>query len=62
MAKQTIEIKLYMSEMVYDVVQRAFLTGDAVKTNENAEQAAKIQELEDEKKTSYFVLSATALA
>lgn len=50
MAKQTIEIKLYMSEMVYDVVQRAFLTGDAVKTNENAEQAAKIQELEDEKK------------
>lgn len=50
MAKQTIEIKLYMSEVVYDVVQKAFLVGDAVKTNENAEQTAKIQELEGEKK------------
>lgn len=50
MAKQTIEIKLYMSEMVYDVVQRAYLAGDAVKTADTAEQAAKIQELDDEKK------------
>lgn len=50
MAKQTIEIKLYMSEMLYDVMQRAYLTGDAAKTADNAELAAKIQELDDERR------------
>ena len=50
MAKQTIEIKLYMSEIVYDVAQKAYLTGDAVKTPETAETAAKIQELDGEKR------------
>lgn len=50
MAKQTIEIKLYMSELVYDVQQKAHLIGDAMRTDETSEQAAKVQDLTDERK------------
>ena len=50
MAKQTIEIKLYLSELMYDVQQKTFLIGDLIKTDENIEQATKMQEVVDEKK------------
>lgn len=50
MAKQTIEIRLYLSELIYDVQQKTFLVGDLMKTDENTEQATRIQEVIDDKK------------
>lgn len=50
MAKQTMEIKLYMSELMYNVQQEAHLVGESMRTDENGEQAALVQEVTDEKK------------
>lgn len=50
MAKQTIDINLYMSELVYDVQQKVHLIGNSLRTDETAEQAAKVQDLVDENK------------
>lgn len=47
MAKQTIFIKLYIQEILYDILQKAYSIGDILSTDENAEQAAKIQELDE---------------
>lgn len=47
--KQTLEIKLYMSELMYDVLRQAHTLGDTITTDETREQAAKLQELEDNK-------------
>lgn len=48
--KHTLNIKLYLSELIYDVQQRAYLIGESMRTDQNAEQAAMVQELTDERK------------
>ena len=50
MAKQTIEVKLYMRELVYDVQQKVHLIGNSLRTDETSESAAKVQDLTDENK------------
>ena len=48
--KHTIELKLYLSEIVYDIQQRAYLIGESMRTDQNAEQAAMVQDINDERK------------
>ena len=47
--KQTLEIKLYMSELMYDVLRQTHTIGDTIRTDETQEQAAKLQELPEDK-------------
>lgn len=47
--KQTVEIKLYMSELMYDVLRQTHTIGDTIRTDETQEQAAKLQELPEDK-------------
>jgi hypothetical protein len=51
--KHTIELKLYLSEIVYDIQQRAFLIGESLRKTGNAdtdESAAMVQDINDERK------------
>lgn len=48
MGKKKLTITLYMSELVYDFQNKAFLTGRSRKTDANAEQASNMQASDDE--------------
>lgn len=47
--KQTLEVKLYLSELMYDVQQKAWHTGESMRGGDAAseEQASKVEELSD---------------
>lgn len=55
MAKQTITITLYMSELVFDVQNKTFLTGRSRTNGENFEQVANMQ-ADDEEENSKQIL------
>lgn len=46
--KHTITLRIYTSELLYDVQQRAYTLGNSLKTSENPELSALIQEAVDE--------------
>lgn len=48
MGKKTLAITLYMSELVYDFQNKAFLTGRSRKTDATAELASNMQASDDE--------------
>lgn len=48
MGKKAITITLYMSELIYDVQNKAFLTGRSRRTEANAAQASNMQASDDE--------------
>lgn len=47
--RQTLEVRLYLSELMYDVQQKAWHTGESMRGGDAAseEQASKVQELSD---------------
>ena len=55
MAKQTITITLYMSELVYDVQNKTYLTGRSRSNGDNFEQVANMQ-ADDEEESSKQIL------
>ena len=55
MAKQTITITLYMSELVFDVQNKTYLTGRSRTNGENFEQVANMQ-ADDEEESSKQIL------
>ena len=55
MAKQTITITLYMSELVFDVQNKTYLTGRSRSNGENFEQVANMQ-ADDEEENSKQIL------
>lgn len=55
MAKQTITITLYMSELVFDVQNKTYLTGRSRTNGENFEQVANMQ-ADDEEENSKQIL------
>lgn len=48
MSKMTINVKLYTSEIIYDVQNKTFLTGRSRLTGDNAELVAAMQANDDE--------------
>ena len=48
MGKHTIEIKIYVSEIIYDVQQKVFHIGESMYDGKNKEQVAKVEELTDD--------------
>lgn len=48
MSKQTLSITLFLSELLYDIILKAYALGEVATTDDQAEQAAKIQELAEE--------------
>lgn len=50
--KQTLEVKLYLSELMYDVQQKAWRTGESMRGGDAAseEQASRVEELSDDGK------------
>lgn len=46
--KHTITLRIYISELLYDVQQRAYTLGNSLKTSENPALSALIQEAVDE--------------
>lgn len=57
MAKKTINITLYMSELIYDVQNKTYLTGRSRNTGDNHEQVANMQANEDEENQNQVVRS-----
>ena len=57
MAKKTISITLYMSELIYDVQNKTYLTGRSRNTGDNHEQVANMQANEDEENQNQVVRS-----
>lgn len=57
MAKKTISITLYMSELIYDVQNKTYLTGRSRNTGDNHEQVANMQANEDEENQNQIVRS-----
>ena len=55
MAKQTITITLYMSELVFDVQNKTYLTGRSRSNGDNFEQVANMQ-ADDEEESSKQIL------
>ena len=55
MAKQTVTITLYMSELVFDVQNKTYLTGRSRTNGENFEQVANMQ-ADDEEESSKQIL------
>lgn len=55
MAKQTITITLYMSELVFDVQNKTYLTGRSRTNGDNFEQVANMQ-ADDEEESSKQIL------
>lgn len=47
--KETLEIKLYMSELMYDVLNQAHTIGDTIMDDDTRTHSAMVQELEDNK-------------
>ncbi|MGN1228652.1 MAG: hypothetical protein ACI4T5_03245 [Prevotella sp.] len=57
MAKKTETITLYVSEIVYEVKNNAYLTGKSRKNGENHEQVASIQASDDEEDKNQILRS-----
>lgn len=57
MAQKTISITLYMSELIYDVQNKTYLTGRSRNTGDNHEQVANMQANEDEENQNQIVRS-----
>ncbi|WP_302249825.1 hypothetical protein [uncultured Alistipes sp.] len=57
MAQKTISITLYMSELIYDVQNKTYLTGRSRNTGDNHEQVANMQANEDEENQNQVVRS-----
>ncbi len=48
MPKQTLSFTLFINELLYDILLKAYALGEMASTDDQAEQTAKIQELADE--------------
>ena len=57
MAKQTITITLYKSELVYDVQNKTYLTGRSRQTGENHEEVANMQANDDDENANQILRS-----
>ena len=57
MAKQTITITLYMSEIVYDVQNKTYLTGRSRQSGENHEEVANMQANDDDENANQILRS-----
>lgn len=57
MAKQTITITLYMSELIYDVQNKTYLTGRSRQTGENHEDVANMQANDDDENANQILRS-----
>ena len=57
MAQNTFSITLYMSELIYDVQNKTYLTGRSRNTGDNHEQVANMQANEDEENQNQVVRS-----
>lgn len=57
MAKKTLTITLYMSELIYDVQNKAYLTGRSRSTGDNYEAVANMQANDDDENLNQVVRS-----
>ena len=57
MAKKTISIKLYMSELTYEVKNKTFLTGQSRWNGDNKEEVAHMQANDDEENLNQVLRS-----
>ena len=57
MAKKVIAITLYMSELIYDVQNKTYLTGRSRQTGTNHEEVANMQANEDDEKANQIMRS-----
>ena len=57
MAKQTISITLYKSELVYDVQNKTYLTGRSRQTGSNHEEVANMQANDDDENANQVLRS-----
>ena len=57
MAKKTIAITLYMSELIYDVQNKTYLTGRSRKNGTNHEEVANMQANDDDENANQILRS-----
>lgn len=57
MAKKVIDITLYMSELIYDVQNKTYLTGRSRENGQNHEEVANMQANDDEENANQVVRS-----
>ena len=57
MAKKTIAITLYMSELIYDVQNKTYLTGRSRQTGTNHEEVANMQANDDDENANQIMRS-----
>ena len=57
MAKKTIVITLYMSELIYDVQNKTYLTGRSRQTGTNHEEVANMQANDDDENANQIMRS-----
>ena len=57
MAKKKITITLYMSELVYDVQNKTYLTGRSRKSGNNDEEVANMQANDDDEDANQVIRS-----
>ena len=57
MAKKTISITLYMSELIYDVQNKTYLTGRSRQTGTNHEEVANMQANDDDENANQIMRS-----
>ena len=57
MAKKVIEITLYMSELIYDVQNKTYLTGRSRQTGTNHEEVANMQANDDDENANQIMRS-----
>ena len=57
MAKKIISITLYMSELIYDVQNKTYLTGRSRKTGTNHEEVANMQANDDDENANQIMRS-----
>lgn len=57
MAKKTITITLYMSELIYDIQNKTYITGRSRQTGNNFEEVANMQANDDDENANQIVRS-----
>lgn len=57
MAKKTITMTLYVSELIFDIQNKTYLTGRSRKTGDNHEQVANMQANDDEENANQVLRS-----
>ena len=57
MAKKTITITLYMSELIYDVQNKTYLTGRSRNNGKNFEEVANMQANDDDENSAQIIRS-----